>query len=91
VTPASDATREYAAALSTPYCGGHAPAEVVADLFGEAAPLLKSFSMIPLRVADTVGVLALASEDAQRFYAEMGTLYLKRIGEMVATALSRQL
>jgi uncharacterized protein YigA (DUF484 family) len=62
---------------------------VAAEVFGEAAPLLKSFSMVPLRSADTFGVLALASEDAQRFYPEMGTLYLKRIGEMVATALSR--
>ena len=91
VQPASDATREYAAALAAPYCGAHPPAEVVTDLFGEVAPLLKSFSMIPLRVGNTTGVLALASEDAQRFYPEMGTLYLKRIGEMVATALSRGL
>ena len=30
------------------------------------------------------GVLALASEDAQRFYPEMGTLYLERIGELLA-------
>jgi len=91
VQPASDATREFAAALTAPYCGGHPPAEVVTDLFGEVAPLLKSFSMIPLRVGAAAGVLALASEDAQRFYPEMGTLYLKRIGDMVATALSRQL
>jgi uncharacterized protein YigA (DUF484 family) len=91
IQPASDVTREYAAGLTVPYCGGHPPAEVVTDLFGEIAPLLKSFSMIPLRIGNTAGVLALASEDAQRFYPEMGTIYLKRIGEMVATALSRQL
>ena len=35
------------------------------------------------------GILVLASEDPQRFYPEMGTLYLARIGELVAAALSR--
>jgi uncharacterized protein len=85
----ADATREYVATLTAPYCGSHVPAGVVQDLFADAAPLLKSFSIIPLRARDTAGVLALASEDAQRFYAEMGTLYLKRIGDMVATALTR--
>jgi uncharacterized protein YigA (DUF484 family) len=85
----ADATRDYVATLTAPYCGSHVPADVVHDLFTNAAPLLKSFSIIPLRAGDTDGVLALASEDAQRFYPEMGTLYLKRIGDMVATALAR--
>ena len=86
----SDALREYAEKLTAPYCGAHAPAGIVAELFGEAAPHLKSYSMIPLRTGQTLGVLALASEDAQRFYPEMGTVYLRRIGEIVATALSRE-
>jgi uncharacterized protein YigA (DUF484 family) len=37
----------------------------------------------------TVGMLALGSEDAQRFYADMGILYLERMGEMVSAALVR--
>ena len=37
----------------------------------------------------TIGMLALGSEDAQRFYAEMGILYLERMGEMVSAALTR--
>jgi uncharacterized protein YigA (DUF484 family) len=86
---ASGGLRDYAASLTGPYCGAHVPTELVAELFGEAAPLLKSFSVIPLRINDTLGVLALASEDAQRFYPEMGTVYLKRIGDMLATALLR--
>ena len=32
-----------------------------------------------------------ASEDAQRFYPEMGTLYLTRIGEVIAACLRRHL
>jgi uncharacterized protein YigA (DUF484 family) len=34
-------------------------------------------------------LLALASEDPQRFYPEMGTLYLKRLGELVGAAVGR--
>lgn len=84
------ATREHAAKLPGPYCGSHVPAECVSDLFGDAVPQLKSFSFIPLGAGETFGVLALASEDAQRFYPEMGTVYLKRIGDMVSAALTRQ-
>ena len=86
----SEAVRDYAASLAAPYCGSHPPPHVVADLFGETAAQLKSFSMIPLRSGEVNGLLALASEDPQRFYPEMGTVYLRRIGELVATALSRE-
>ena len=65
--------------------------EIVAELFGEAAPQLKSFSVVGLGSEETFGVLALASEDAQRFYPEMGTVYLKRIGGLAAAALLRHL
>ena len=62
-----------------------------ATFFGEAAPLLKSYAYVALRGADSFGLLALASEDAQRFYPEMGTLYLTRIGEIISACLRRQL
>ncbi|MEE8529992.1 MAG: DUF484 family protein, partial [Nitrosomonadaceae bacterium] len=57
--------------------------------FGESATHLRSFSMIPLRAKQTFGLLVLGSEEAQRFYPEMGTLYLKRLGELVSTAITR--
>ena len=38
-----------------------------------------------------VGLLTLASEDPQRFYPEMGTMYLKRLGDSVSAALGRSL
>lgn len=89
---ASDATREFTNNLTTPQCGpDHAPEGVTSELFGDAAPLLKSFAYIPLRGSDTYGLLAFASEDAERFYPEMGTVYLKRIGDMVGAALLRNL
>lgn len=87
----SAATRDYVTALPHPYCGSHVPEGVAGELFGEVAPLLKSYSVIPLTSGEVFGVLALASEDAQRFYPEMGTVYLKRIGEMTGTALLRHL
>ncbi len=88
--PASDASREFAASLANPYCSAHAMVDT-AGLFGEAAAHLRSFSYMPLRDSETFGLLALASEDAQRFYPEMGTLYLKRLGELVSASIARHL
>jgi hypothetical protein len=81
--------REFVEKMQAPYCGGHAVYESQA-WFGEAAPHLKSFALVRLeRDGLTFGVVALASEDPQRFYAEMGTLYLARIGELMSQALWR--
>ena len=88
--PVSDASREFAASLANPYCSAHAMVDT-AGLFGEASAHLRSFSYVPLRDSETFGLLALASEDAQRFYPEMGTLYLKRLGELVGAAVARHL
>jgi len=44
-----------------------------------------------LQLAESIGFLALASENEQRFYADMGTDYLTKIGEIVSAALSRYL
>ncbi len=56
--------------------------------FGEAGPLLRSFAYLPLRASDeSIGLLVLASEDPQRFYPEMGTLFLQRIAELCSSAV----
>ncbi len=87
--PVSDALRAYAAELDAPFCGPNANFEAV-GWFGEAAPHVRSVAFMPLRELDqTFGMLVLASEDLLRFYPEMGTLYLKRIGEMASAALLR--
>jgi uncharacterized protein YigA (DUF484 family) len=81
--------REFVEKMTTPYTGHHAVYESQA-WFGEAAPHLKSFALVKLdRDGMTFGVVALASEDPKRFYPEMGTLYLQRIGELVSHALWR--
>ena len=86
----SEASREFATSLTHPYCSGH-PMVDTGALFGEASTHLRSFSYMPLRDGETIGLLALASEDAQRFYPEMGTLYLKRLGELITAGIARHL
>jgi uncharacterized protein YigA (DUF484 family) len=77
--------------LVQPYCGVPALREV-SDWFGQAARLIRSVALVPLkRDEHTFGLLALGSEDPKRFYPEMGTLYVARIGEMVSHSLRRQL
>lgn len=81
--------RQFVEQMTAPYCGHHAVYESQA-WFGEAAPHLKAFALMPLaRDALAFGVVAVASEDPKRFYPEMGTLYLSRIGELMSHALWR--
>jgi len=83
-------SRDFAASLAHPYCSTHAMVDT-AGWFGEQAPRLRSFAYVALKSDRAFGLLAMASEDAQRFYPEMGTLYLKRLGEITAAALQRHL
>lgn len=82
--------RLYAGGLSHPSCGTHALYET-GSWFGEDAVRLKSFAMVALRGTTSFGLLVLASEDPERFYQGMGTLYLKRLGELISVALARYL
>ena len=91
LNPASEATREFAKNLNGPHCAHHAAEGTSADLFGDSTEHLRSFAYIPLRATETFGLLALSSEDVERFYPGMGTVFLKRIGDMVGTALLRSL
>ncbi len=86
--PVSGEARTFAETLNGPYCSAHPMADTAA-WFGEAAAHLRSFAYVPLRGEQPFGLLALASEDPQRFYPEMGTLYLRRLGEIAAGALMR--
>lgn len=96
--PVGDEIRAYAAGLQQPFCGPSGNVEA-ASWFGEGAGHVRSVALMPLtRVAATLsapgechGMLALGSADVLRFYPEMGTLYLRRLGELVSAALSRYL
>ncbi len=74
--------------LNTPHCGRLPPLDLA---IGTAVAPLQSCALIPLRGETAFGLLVLASEEPRRFYPEMGTLYLKRIGELVSVALLRHL
>lgn len=78
--------RIWSQGLAAPYCGQRAGQDIN-HWFGETNAPLKSYALIALRGEQVFGLLAMASEDEQRFYPEMGTMYLKRIGELTSVAL----
>lgn len=84
----SHEVRVFADSLNQPYCSNK-PMFETSDWFGESGPLLKSYAYVALRGERVFGLLALASEEPQRFYPEMGTLYLKRLSELISTSLAR--
>ena len=85
----SEELQVFAETLNRPYCGSTAGFGT-ASWFGEHANHIRSQALIALRNGGgTIGMIALGSEEAQRFYADMGTLYLERLGGMVSAALAR--
>ena len=87
---ASEDVKAFTTSLSLPYVGLNSGFEA-ASWLGDAAQAL-SVALIPLRAAgktEAFGLLVLASPDAQRFNASMGTDFLERIGEIGSAALSR--
>lgn len=96
-TPVGEQVKQFAVALSQPFCGPSGNAEAL-EWFGEAASHVRSVAFMPLREPGAagmegacIGMLALGSEDALRFYPEMGTVYLKRLGELASAGLARLL
>lgn len=86
----TDEQRTIAEGFGAPQCGA-AAGNAFSAWFGEAAAHVRSLALVPLGQTSVFGLLALGSEDPQRFYAEMGTLYLRRIGELTASAVSARL
>jgi len=75
--------------LVSPYCGPYVTEEVL-GWFDEVGPGLKSFAQFALRAGEEpFGILVMASEDSERFYPDMGTLYLQRMSDLVSAALLR--
>lgn len=89
-TGVDDELRSWADSLSAPYCGPR-PVPNTENWFGATDAPLRSYALVALKGENAFGLLAMASEDARRFYPEMGTLYLKRIGELVSVALLRHI
>ena len=82
--------REHAALMGAPQCGP-AQGNLFTAWFGDTAEHIRSIALVPLGQTTVFGLLALGSEDAQRFYPDMGTLYLRRIGELTAAGVTARL
>lgn len=91
----ADDLQVYGDRMESPVCGSTEGIELE-RWFGhqrsaEEAPL-RSLAMVPLRTAGgSIGMLSMASPDVHRFFAEMGTLYIERLGELIAAAIVRTL
>ena len=99
----SDDVKSFATSLTAPYCGVNSGFEAAQWLPEPGAA--QSLAMVALRAnpsdgtaategdatapAPAMGLLVLASPDAQRYHAGMGTDFLERIGELAGAALSR--
>jgi uncharacterized protein YigA (DUF484 family) len=88
--PVEESQRRHAAAMGGPQCG-QAGGNPFLPWFGDTGERLRSLALVPLGQTAAFGLLALGSEDAKRFYPEMGTLYLRRIGELCAAGVGARL
>jgi hypothetical protein len=94
--PADDANiRSFEALLATgkPRCGQVRDSQ--RDfLFGPESPSIGSVALVPLSDSKgdggAIGLLALGSAERERFHPGMSTEFLKRMGELITDALSRQ-
>ena len=86
-SPVEAELRDKAETMGAPLCGP-AAGNPFLPWFREAGEHVRSVALVPLGQTSVIGLLVLGSEDSQRFYAEMGTLYLRRIGELTAGALA---
>lgn len=88
--PIEETFIDWAKALNAPFCG--AKPAIADNLVSDnlVSDNLQSFAFIPLfkKSGEPVfGMMILGSDEPHRFKANMGNMYLKRIGELVSTAL----
>lgn len=88
--PVNVAFSDWVISLEAPHCGTQP--ESAKGLLRES---LQSYAFIPLYQngdkKHAFGVLMLGSEDQKRFKADMGLMYLKRIGDLVSASFSTHL
>ena len=72
-----------------PVCGARFEESLLKYLFGVNAGDVRSAALIALGPRGSVGMLALGSNDARRFHAEMGTVYLAQLGDVLMHSIAR--
>ncbi len=70
-----------------PQCGRF-KREQMAFLFGDQAPAVESAAIIPLGKKGGTGLLAIGSQEGNRFHPGMGTLFLTHLGELLDLLLN---
>jgi uncharacterized protein YigA (DUF484 family) len=90
VTAQSLAPFEKVLLSGRPQCGRLSEAQLRL-VFPDGALEIGSAALVPLRGADWKGVLAVGSQNPERFYPTMGTIFLSRMGELISHALQAHL
>lgn len=75
------------ALLVKPYLGTPPEDLDLPSLFGDQAKAISSVAILPLGAEAEIGRLLLASNDADRFRADLGTQLLSQIGELLSVLL----
>jgi len=71
-----------------PVCG-RLKAEQQEFLFSKNADKVNSVALIPLNGSKKIGLLALGSKNESRFHPGMGTVFIRHLGELISTSLTR--
>lgn len=74
-----------------PVCGDFLNEDQKRFLFGSAHQQIRSSALIGLETDNMKGVFCLGSQDPNRFTRDMATDYLARLGELLGSAITRQL
>lgn len=86
--PAGPEARAFAESLAEPYFSATPMFETL-GWFSHDGPALASFGYVALHAGAVSGLLAMGSEDPERFRPDMGALYLTRLAEMIGAVLRR--
>ena len=86
--PAGPEVRAFAESLSEPYLSATPMFDTLGWLSHDGQALA-SFGYVALRAGGVSGLLAMGSEDTERFRPDMGALYLTRLAEMIEAVLRR--
>jgi len=74
--------------ISRPLCG-RLKQQQLDFLFGEQASAIGSAVLIPLGSHGETGMIAIGSNDPQRFHSSMGTLYLSQMSDIITHTLQK--
>jgi uncharacterized protein YigA (DUF484 family) len=94
-SPVPDVLSEWVSALEEPYCGAKpTQAQIPLENAQGSFAFVPLYAHTPKAVEESpshlpaIGVLILASKDAEHFKPNMGTVFLSRIGDLLSVAIA---